>query len=305
MPQPRRDRGDFFIDTASPDLGSYCRLESSLMSASSKKRERRLKGMAARADRHELYEASVQDVESEVDFMRETYESLRGKPAKRFREDFCGTASACCEWVRRDAANIAVGVDLDQPTLDWGYEHRVARLSREQQARVMLRNANVVDVETPEVDIVGAFNFSYYTFQTRDALRAYFQNVHRTLAPDGLFILDAFGGQEAMAEMKEKTKLDDFTYVWHQATYHPVTGFMRCHIHFRFPDGTKIKRAFTYEWRLWTLPEIRELLAEAGFRNVTVYWEGTDEDGEGDGTFSPSAEGEADLAWIAYIVAER
>ena len=275
------------------------------MSASGNKRERKLKGMAARADRHELYEASVQDVASEVDFMTETYEALRGKPARRFREDFCGTASACCEWVRRDASNIAVGVDLDQPTLDWGNAHRVAALSREQQARVMLRNADVLDVETPEMDIVGAFNFSYYTFDTRDRLRAYFERVHHTLASDGLFFLDAFGGQESMAEMKEKTKLDDFTYVWDQAVYHPVTGYMRCHIHFHFPDGTKMKRAFTYDWRLWTLPEIRELLAEAGFRSSTVYWEGTDEDGEGDGTFAPDAEGEADLAWIAYIVAER
>lgn len=275
------------------------------MSASRNKRKRGLKGMAARADRHELYEASVQDVASEVDFMLETYQALRGKTATRFREDFCGTASACCEWVRRGDANTAVGVDLDQPTLDWGHKHRLGKLSRAQQARVMLRNADVIDVETPTVDITGAFNFSYYTFDTRARLRAYFENVYRGLAEDGLFILDAFGGQESMAEMKEKTKLDDFTYVWDQAAYHPVTGYMRCHIHFHFPDGSKMKRAFTYEWRLWTLPEIRELLGEAGFSRVTVYWEGTDEDGEGDGIFTPSDTGEADIAWITYIVAER
>ena len=80
---------------------------------------------------------------------------------------------------------------------------------------------------------------------------------------------------------------------------------MRTHIHFKFPDGSRIKKAFTYEWRLWTAPEIRELLLEAGFRNPTVYWEGEDEDGEGNGEFSPEARGEADLAWIAYIVAEK
>ena len=80
---------------------------------------------------------------------------------------------------------------------------------------------------------------------------------------------------------------------------------MTCHIHFKFPDKSKLKRAFTYVWRLWTLPEITELLTEAGFKNPTVYWEGTDEDGEGDGVFTPDDRGEADAGWIAYLSAEK
>ena len=44
---------------------------------------------------------------------------------------------------------------------------------------------------------------------------------------------------------------------------------------------------------------------EAGFSKATVYWEGEDEDGEGNGEFTPDGKGEADLAWIAYIVAEK
>ncbi len=114
-----------------------------------------------------------------------------------------------------------------------------------------------------------------------------------------------FGGSESMEETKEKTKHKGFTYIWHQAEFHPVTHYMRCHIHFKFPDGSRIKKAFTYEWRLWTAPEIRELLLEAGFRKATVYWEGEDEDGEGNGEFTPDEKGEADLAWIAYVVAEK
>ena len=51
------------------------------------------------------------------------------------------------------------------------------------------------------------------------------------------------------------------------------------HIHFEFTNGSRLKRAFTYEWRLWTLPEIRELLGEAGFSRSTVYWEDRDADG--------------------------
>ena len=60
----------------------------------------------------------------------------------------------------------------------------------------------------------------------------------------------------------------------------------KCNIHFKFPDGSKIKRAFSYTWRLWTAPELRDMLLDAGFRNVTVYWEGEDDNGEGNGEFS-------------------
>ena len=104
----------------------------------------------------------------------------------------------------------------------------------------------------------------------------------------------------------DKTKNKGFTYLWEQASFNPVTSEMVCHIHFRFPDGSKMRRAFSYEWRLWTLPEIRELLAEAGFSRSAVYWEGTDDDtGEGDGEFTASEKGEADPAWVVYIVAEK
>lgn len=46
------------------------------------------------------------------------------------------------------------------------------------------------------------------------------------------------------------------------------------------------------------------MLMEAGFR-PSVYWEGTDEDGDGNGVFEKTMEGEADAGWIAYIVAEK
>ncbi|MEL7023595.1 MAG: class I SAM-dependent methyltransferase [Pseudomonadota bacterium] len=260
---------------------------------------------ADKADKHELYEASVQDVETEVDFLVETYVGLRGREPVCFREDFCGTASAACEWVRRDSSKQAIGVDLDRPTLDWGIENRVSHLDAAQQLRVRLVHGDVLTVDERDADIIGAFNFSYCIFKTRDQLREYFQNARRGLRPDGLFVLDAFGGSEALTEMKEKTKLDGFTYVWHQAKYHPVTAHTLCHIHFHFPDGSKMKKAFTYDWRLWTLPEIQELLLEAGFGSAEVYWEGTDDDGDGNGVYEPSDTGDADPAWIAYIVAQQ
>jgi SAM-dependent methyltransferase len=263
------------------------------------------KTMAEQADKHELYEAAVQNVEEECNFVSNTFKKLRGREALSFREDFCGTASAACQWTRLSPEHTAIGVDIDEEVLEWGRSNRLSRLSAEQQSRVTLMLANVLEAETEQVDVVGAFNFSYWIFQTRPLMLEYFRRIRDALKTDGVFFLDAFGGYEAFEEMKEKTKYDHFTYVWEQARYSPVTGEMDCYIHFKFPDKSKMKRAFSYTWRLWTLPEITELLSEAGFRNPTVYWEGTDKDGEGNGIFNPDTHGEADAGWIAYIVAEK
>jgi ubiquinone/menaquinone biosynthesis C-methylase UbiE len=263
--------------------------------------------MAEQADIHELYELSVQNVEHEIEFLQDTFRSLTGRTAFVLREDFCGTASASCQWVRQGPEYQAIGVDIDPAVLEWGREHRVGRLDPGDRARVRLIESDVQDVETPPVDILIAFNFSYFIFATRDMMRRYFERVRGALKDDGVFFCDMFGGPEAQEETREKTKhkRHGFTYIWEQAEFHPVTHYMRTHIHFKFKDGSKIKNAFTYEWRLWTPPEIRELLLEAGFRTATVYWEGEDEDGEGNGEFTPDREGEADLAWIAYVVAEK
>jgi len=261
--------------------------------------------LAEQADLHELYEEAVQNVETEIEFLADTFQQLKGRPAVSFREDFCGTASASCEWVRTGKQRHAIGVDIDADVLDWGRVNRVGRLPESDRPRVQLLNEDVMKVETSQVDILAAFNFSYWIFKTRDEMRTYFSQVRDALVSDGVFFLDAYGGAEAYETQKEKTKCDGFTYIWDQAEFEPVTGNAVCHIHFKFPDGSRIKKAFTYRWRLWTLPELRELLEEVGFSTVRVYWEDEDEDGEGNGEFSQDEAGEADPAWIAYLVAEK
>ena len=273
--------------------------------ASAEAKKVRQPTMAEQADIHELYEEAVQNVENEIEFLRETFTELRGRDPISFREDFCGTASASCEWVRTGAEGHAIGVDIDPDVLDWGRKNRVGRLPDVDRPRVRLINEDVTTVDAGTVDIVGAFNFSYWIFRTREQMRSYFEQVRKALNEDGVFFLDAYGGSESYETQKEKTKCDGFTYIWHQAEFEPVTGRAVCHISFKFPDGSRLKRAFSYEWRIWTLPELRELLLEAGFRTVRVYWEGEDEDGEGNGEFHEEAKGEPDPAWIAYIVAEK
>lgn len=270
------------------------------------KQRTKKKSMAEQADRHELYELSVQDVEDEVQFLEDTYLSIRHKKKPTvLREDFCGTAAAACAWVRGHRDRRAIAVDIDKEVLNWGRARHYDRLPEDAQKRIKIVNDNVLKVHSPKVDMLVAFNFSYWTFKSRDLMRTYFKTVHDSLKDDGLFFLDVFGGSEAVDECKEKTKHDGFTYIWDQADYDPVNGNLLCHIHFKFPDGSKLKRAFTYDWRLWTIPELREILTEAGFSRSTVYWEGTDEDGEGNGEYEPVERGDADPAWIAYIVAER
>ena len=105
-------------------------------------------------------------------------------------------------------------------------------------------------------------------------------------------------------ELKEERECEGFTYIWEQASFDPISSHMQCYIHFKTDDGLNIDKAFSYYWRLWTLPELKELLLESGFSQVEIYWEGTDPaTGEGDGVFNIATKGTADAGWVCYIVA--
>lgn len=260
---------------------------------------------AETADRNILYQESVQDVESEIDFVEDTWNELRKRPAELLREDFCGTANTACEWVRRDEGHYAIGVDLDEDVLRWGELHNLSQLDVEQQARISLVHDDVVAAGTEPADIVLAMNFSYYLLMERSELLEYFEAVHQGLVDDGIFFLDAYGGYDAPKVLEEERECDGFTYVWEQASFNPIDSRMHCRIHFDMPDGSRMENAFDYYWRLWTLPEITELLTEAGFSQVDVYWEGTDEEtGEGNGIYEATTVGDADPGWVCYIVAQ-
>ncbi len=260
--------------------------------------------MAELADRHVCYEEAVQCAEAEIDIIDSIFKKLKKRQASTLREDFCGTTNTSCEWIKRRNTNTAICVDLDKDVLDWAKKNKLEKLSTEQSSRISLINDNVLNVVNDPVDIVLAMNFSYWTFKERKLMIGYFKKIRNALVDDGIFFSDAYGGYEAFQELKEKTKNDNFTYIWDQHKYDPISGSAINHIHFKFKDGSKIKKAFTYEWRVWTLPEILEMLVEAGFK-PTVYWEQADEDGEGNGEFLPQTEGEADAGWIAYIVSQK
>lgn len=275
-----------------------------------------MKLTAATADKHVLYEASVQCVDADLDFFDRLSKRRRGRPFRMLKEDFCGTAALATEFVRRNPENRAWGVDLHKPTLDWGRRHNLSKLGDDVD-RVTLFQADVMEVNEPKVEIVAALNFSYSVFKSRDVLRKYFKNVYDSLIPGGMFVLDAFGGTEAMEDNEEDrkipasigidgVKIPGFTYVWDQARFNVITHEILCHIHFKFKDGTVMRRAFTYDWRLWTLPELQEIMREAGFSKADVYMEGwDDEEDEADGIFRRRTYFENMAGWVGYVVGTR
>jgi SAM-dependent methyltransferase len=272
-------------------------------------RRRTRKGKLARfsarsADRHELYQLAVQSPVEDVGFLTRVYRGLRGKDPLHLREDFCGTALLCAAWVRGRAPRTAEGFDISRETMDWGRAHNFPVLGeRVQRIRLHARDVRAPSARRPDVRC--AQNFSYFVFKRRRELLEYFTSARRDLAPGGIFVLDIYGGPEAMEEEVEEREIEaGFTYLWDQRRYVPATGEYEAHIHFRFPDGSEMRRAFSYDWRLWTLPEVKDVLHDAGFRSVDSYWEGTDAGGEeGNGVFRRSERGENCPAWVTYLVA--
>lgn len=277
------------------------------------KKHSRGPSMAELADRHVLYQKSVQDPKTEVELLQKKFKKLRGEKPMSLREDFCGTAFLSAYWCASHKRRTAVGVDLCADTLEWGRVHNVEPAGKKVAQRLQLIRGDVLQTHTEPVDLTCAFNFSYNGFKTRAQLRAYFEAARRSLNERGILVMDVYGGAEAIDSVVEDREVDDedFTYVWEQERFNPITHETTCHIHFEFQDGSRMDRAFTYEWRLWTLPELRELLTEAGFSKIHVFWEefeDSDEDSEyleGTGRYVEVTEVENQESWICYLMAEK
>jgi SAM-dependent methyltransferase len=243
----------------------------------------------------------VQDAPSEVDLV-ERLLRRHGQPALRLREDFSGTALVSAEWVRRGAGRTAVAVDLDPAVHRWARANRLPQLG-EAAERLRLVTADVRAPNGGAFDAVVAFNFSYSVFKRRAELRDYLRSACSALAPGGLLVLDAYGGWDAEKEIVERRRIrGGVTYVWEQEAYDPITHHLRCAIHFEGPGRRRLRRAFTYDWRLWTLPELTELLEEAGCEGIEVLW---DVAPKGATRYVPRRSAENQAGWLAYVVGRR
>ena len=119
------------------------------------------------ADPHTLYELAVQDADATVDFIDSVFDDEYGREPVSLREDFCGTAKLCAEWVKRGRKRTAVGLDIDAPTLAWGKRNNIAPLSRDEKRRVELIKRDVL-VGTRVLDFghLGDLSWDRLSFQS-------------------------------------------------------------------------------------------------------------------------------------------
>jgi cyclopropane fatty-acyl-phospholipid synthase-like methyltransferase len=241
-----------------------------------------------------------------VAFFQRIFLEQRGREPLILREDFCAAAAVCVAWVQSGKNREAWGIDLDPEPLAWGKANNLTRLKEKQLPRVHLIEGDVRSAKSPPADLIAAQNFSYFCFFTRAELLEYFKAAHANLADDGVFVCDVMGGALLWDhDTKETRKIPGARYIWEQTDFDPISH--RCHfyIHFKFKDGSTLKNAFEYDWRMWTVPEIRELLEEAGFSQSVVYWDLEEGDEDADGEYNMAEKAPPDPAFISYIVGLR
>jgi len=266
--------------------------------------------LAEQADKFTCYQKSVQAPDHEVEFFEQAYRDCFRRQPLSLREDFCGTFAICCSWVKSNPKRTAVGVDLCGETLTWGRENNLAKLDESQQGRIRLLQQDVRKKNRPQVDVLAAQNFSFWIFKTRAEVIAYFKDARTNLQTKGIMVMDMMGGSDCFIEghvdkRPIKKGKNGFKYLWKQDSFNPVNHDASFSISFKFADGSKLKNAFEYHWRFWSIPEVREMLAEAGFSESHVYFETEDEEGESTGKWERAEISPSHAVWLAYIVAVK
>ncbi|KAF5751608.1 hypothetical protein HS088_TW02G00623 [Tripterygium wilfordii] len=119
-------------------------------------------------------------------------------------------------------------------------------------------------------DIVCAFNYSCCCLHKRAELVLYFKHALDALSKKGgIFVMDLYGGTSSERKLRLQRRFANFTYVWEQAEFDIIERKTRISLHFHLQkQQKKLRHAFSYSWRLWSLPEIKDCLEEAGFQSV-------------------------------------
>ena len=262
-------------------------------------------------DKHTLYAEAVQSPAGDIAYLCRFHAQYMPPGAEApllLREDFCGTSELCAAWCASDPRRQAVGVDLDAEELRYAVDTVLADAGSA-GSRTLLVQANVLDDPagaTPfnaetwagddneglardwwalwqrKADVVAALNSSLCLLHTPHDARAYCAAARANTASPGLFVLDMNGGHSMEKELQLKTRLRGFDYIWEQDGFDPLSRLIRCHITFRTRghSPTTLKHAYSYTWRLWTLPEVKDMLLDAGFSAVHVWMRRMREDGE-------------------------
>lgn len=266
--------------------------------------------------KYELYEAAVQDPEDQVKCFDFMYSDINNRLAQKLREDFCGTYSISTNWVKQRSTNSALAIDYDPEPLEQGKERHFSTLSMDQKERLKAIQEDVRNVKDPKSDIIAACNFSFYIFKKRQELVEYFKSSLESLDDDGILALEMVGGpgfiETPMKEQRtvkyehgEKKGKVWFRYFWDQHEYNPIQRNGLYSISFKLASGERFNNVFEYDWRIWTIPEVREALEDAGFSKSYVYWEIEDDDGDPTGEYEAVEEADNDDTWICYVVGKK
>ncbi len=256
-------------------------------------------------DPYQLYQNAVQAPESDIEFFEQRFLEARRRTPLRLREDFAGAGFLSLNWALSDPERTAVAVDVDPEPVAWGYLHNFGEGNGDGADRVEQVVGDAREDHGGDFDAVCAMNFSFCILQKRQELLAYLKSACTALVEDGVIFLELCGGTELETTATEEREIEGGTYIWEQAAFNPINHELTCFIHFILEDGTRLHRAFEYTWRLWSIPEVRELLAEAGFARSEVYWEAVNDEGEGTGEYHLTEEEENQESWLVYIVGYR
>ncbi len=216
-------------------------------------------------DKHDLYEACVQSPPEMALMLR----AIHGGDPKVLGEDFAGTAALSRHWVANVPGASAIAVDLDKDEL--------GRVSESPGLRTVV--GDVRDVHDA-ADCLFVGNFSIGYLHTRAELMQYLRHARSRIQPGGVFVCDTYGGESAyhLGSVDRDVALPDglhCRYRWEQREADPLTGMVVDVLHFRVFDADEVVAdfpdAYIYRWRLWSVPELREAMVEAGFETTDIY----------------------------------
>jgi hypothetical protein len=123
-------------------------------------------------------------------------------------------------------------------------------------------------------------NFSIGEIHTRDVLVKYLSLSRARLHAGGVFVCDTYGGESAyrVGAVVRKHAMPDGSivhYTWEQRRADASTGMVENALHFRVERAgvvvAAMADAFVYRWRLWSIPELRDAMSEAGFAETSVH----------------------------------
>lgn len=260
--------------------------------------------------KYDLYRLCVQAPQASADFLAAVHARFGGRraPAQRLvlREDFSGPGAIGIAWADSYERHSTILVDHDAGAL----AHAALP-----HARVTAICGDVMAVDA-RADVVAALNFPLGYWHTRDELVAYLQASLARLRPGGVFVADMYGGEHAFQPGTLQRRVlgpndEAITYTWEQREANVVSGIVVDALHFDIkpPRGPvrRLRDAFVYTWRLWSLPELNDALRDAGFRRVEFFDQlAGARDQRGHLHVEPVSRGE-ELGddWVAYVAAAR